>query len=256
MAVRKRSSGEKNQQLELARAVQRSLLPKPFEPTPRFELGTGFAPAQVVAGDFYDYFELQPDVVGFYLGDVQGKGLEGAMYAALVSGIMRGLQKSGTRPAQLLYVLNRRLCLRPIPDKFCVLSYAVLDLAHRTLSYSNAGLPFPLLVRHGRATAIELPGFPLGMFERATYNEREIELEPGDAVLFYTDGLTDSYEDRRNRDGEVVLRGLLERDPVGSARELTDRLLTHLLVPTAAGRQRRLVDDTTFLLLRIGWPAQ
>jgi len=236
-------------QLELARAVQQSLLPSPLEREKRFELVARFAPAQGVAGDFYDYFPLGPDAMAFYLGDVQGKGLEGAMYAALVSGIMRGLQKSGTPPAHLLTFLNQRLCLRPIPNKFCTLSYVVFEVAGRRFSYANAGLPFPLLLRQGRATRVELPGYPLGLFENATYEQQEISLDPGDCVLFFTDGLTDSLENQRERDGELVVRRLLESNASDSAEQLAERLLNRL-PPAGSKHTPHLADDATFLLLR------
>lgn len=238
-------------QLDLARSVQRSLLPLPMHPTARFEFVARFAPAHIVAGDFYDYFQPHTDLLGFYLGDVQGKGLEGAMYAALVSGIMRGLQKSGNTPAQVMAFLNHRLRLRPIPNKFCTLVYAVLDLASRRLTFSSAGLPFPLLCRRGEVQQIELPGFPIGLFDEATYDQREIQLERGDFVLFYTDGLTDSIENRRVRDGEAVVRHLLETTRTNSASELADTLLSRLPLPTLTRRGRPLADDATFLLLRL-----
>lgn len=248
---RERARSADSDQLELARAVQQSLLPKPLEPTAQFELAAHCAPAQVVGGDFYDYFQPQPELVSFYLGDVQGKGLEGAMYAALVSGIMRGLQKSGNPPALVMNFLNRRLRLRPIPNKFCTLGYAVLDLRRRRLTYANAGLPFPLLCRRGRTHRIEQSGLPLGLFDEAGYDEQEVELEPGDLVLVFTDGLVDSLENRRVRDGEVIVRGVLESSGAASALEVADRLLARLPLPSARNRRRPLLDDATFLLLRI-----
>ncbi|MFQ5817001.1 MAG: PP2C family protein-serine/threonine phosphatase [Terriglobia bacterium] len=248
---RERRRATVNHQLELARAVQRSLLPMPLGALPRFELVARFAPAQVVAGDFYDYFQPTPELMGLYLGDVQGKGLEGAMYAALVSGIMRGLHKSSNPPARVLDFLNRRLRLRPIPDKFCTLGYAVLDVERRQLAYANAGLPFPLLCRGGRTRRIEVAGLPLGLFDEVTYEQQEVQLEPGDRVLFFTDGLVDSLENRRVRDGEAVVRGVLESASTASALALADHLVSRLPLPSARNRRRQLADDATFLLLRI-----
>ncbi|MFQ5926618.1 MAG: PP2C family protein-serine/threonine phosphatase [Terriglobia bacterium] len=248
---RARARAADTYELELARSVQRSLLPSPLGPSSQFELAARFAPAQGVAGDFYDYFQPAPDLVGFYLGDVQGKGLESAMYAALVSGIMRGLQKTGNPPARVLNFLNQRLRLRPIPDKFCTLGYAVVDLQRRRLAYANAGLPFPLLCRGGRTRRIEVAGFPLGLFDEATYDQQEVPLEPDDWLLFFTDGLTDSLENRRVRDGEAVVRGVLESGSADSALALADRLLAGLPVPSGSQRRHPHIDDATFLLLRI-----
>jgi len=247
----RRQISPQDEQLALARAVQRSLLPEPLAPTAQFELAARFAPAQAVAGDFYDYFPLGPAQVGFYLGDVQGKGLAAAMYAALVSGIMRGLQKTSKPPAQVVDFLNRRLRFRPIPNKFCAMAYAVVDLPARCLALSNAGLPFPFLCRAGRCTRVELPGFPLGLFDAATYEQVEVALAPGDVLVFYTDGLPDSLENRRVKDGEAVVRGVLEAAANLPAEQVADRLLAQLPGNASSRRARPLLDDATFLVLKL-----
>jgi len=251
VAKRRRTAGRagKNNEAELARTVQQSLLAVPRAQGPTFELVARFAPAEEVAGDFYDLFLFGPELLGFYLGDVQGKGLAAAMYAALVSGIMRGLQKGGSGPGRVLDFLNHRLCLRPIPGKFCALGYAALDLRERKLTYANAGLPYPLLSRGGVVTRIELDGLPIGLFDGVSYSQHEVQLQAGDVVLFFTDGLTDSLENRRVRDGEAVVRRVLESRRAGSAEGLADRLLEQL--PRARNRRSAQADDASFLVLRI-----
>ncbi|MGH9811932.1 MAG: PP2C family protein-serine/threonine phosphatase [Candidatus Acidiferrales bacterium] len=238
---------------ELARAVQRSLLSTAHARGPGYELVGRFAPALEVAGDFYDHFVFGGGLVGFYVGDVQGKGLAAAMYAALVSGIMRGLQKAGCGPGTVLDFLNRRLCLRPIPGKFCALAYVTLDPVRRRLAWANAGLPYPLLCRHGKAKRLKLDGLPIGLFPETKYAERELGLEPGDVVLLYTDGLTDSLEHRGVRDGEALVRRLLESARGGSVAQIADRLLAQLVAPDSPRRRRLepLHDDASFLLLKI-----
>jgi sigma-B regulation protein RsbU (phosphoserine phosphatase) len=237
---------------ELARAVQRSLLPAPQAQGPGFELVARFAPSLEVAGDFFDHFVFSGGLAGLFIGDVQGKGLAAAMYAALVSGIMRGLQKAGCGPGHVLEFLNRRLCLRPIPGKFCAFAYATLDPVRRRLAWANAGLPYPLHLRHGHAKRLKLDGLPIGLFPDAKYTERELSLEPGDTVLFYTDGLIDSLEHHGERDGEAAVRHLLEAHRSDSAAHLADRVLAHLLAPRPAPRHLEpLHDDASFLLLKI-----
>ncbi|MGH9778448.1 MAG: PP2C family protein-serine/threonine phosphatase, partial [Candidatus Acidiferrales bacterium] len=247
------STEEAADQAELARAVQRSLLPLTHARGHGYEMVGRFAAAQEVAGDFYDHFTFGGGLAGFYVGDVQGKGLAAAMYAALVSGIMRGLQKAGCGPGTVLDFLNRRLCLRPLPGKFCALAYVVLDPVKRRLAWANAGLPYPLLCRHGKAKRLKLDGLPIGLFPEAKYAERELGLEPGDSVLFYTDGLTDSLEHRGVRDGEALVRRLLESARGGSVAQIADRLLAQLVAPDSPRRRRLepLHDDASFLLLKI-----
>src|SRR3990172_3051436 len=178
---RRVSSGARRgaEQLRRAREVQQALLPPPLTALPGGEVAGRFQPSQSVGGDFYDYFQLHARNVAFYLGDVQGKGLEGAMYALLVSGLMRGLNKTGNEPAALVEFLNRRLALRALPGKFCALAYAVFDLEQRQLRLANAGLPFPWLLRHGQLTRVEIPGIPVGMFNPCQYDQGVVRLGAG-----------------------------------------------------------------------------
>ena len=242
-----------DEQLRLARAVQEALLPPPLTALPGVEVAARFQPSQSVGGDFYDYFPLHARYLAFYLGDVQGKGLEGAMYALLVSGLMRGLNKTGNEPAALVEFLNRRLALRALPGKFCALAYAVFDLEQRQLRLANAGLPFPWLLRHGQLTRVEIPGIPVGMFNPCQYDQGVVRLESGDRLLFYTDGLPDSLEALYPRagDGEKQLARLLGESGTRSAAALADRLVGRLQLERPLRRRKRLEDDAAFLVVHI-----
>ena len=103
-------------------------------------------PFSEVGGDFLDFFRLPDGFIGIYLGDVVGKGLPAAMYAALVTGTLRGIHKTGTDTASVLARLNERLLQRPLPGRFCSTLYALFNPATRELIFSNAGMPMPLLV--------------------------------------------------------------------------------------------------------------
>lgn len=239
------------EELRLARQVQDSLLPPAVAPFPGVEVTARFLPSRSVGGDFYDYFQLDPHTLGLYLGDVQGKGLEGAMYALMVSGLMRGLTKSGHDPASLVAFLNSRLRLRALPGKFCCLTYALFDLEKRHLVLANAGLPYPLLLRGDSLIHVEVGGIPVGMFDRSHYDQAVLTLQPGDRLLFYSDGLPDSLEalKRGREDGGKQVRTMLGQHSADSADELADALLGKL-----RGRQRQpheLVDDATFLVVQV-----
>lgn len=237
------------EQLRLARNVQEALLPPALTALPGVEVAARFQPSHSVGGDFYDYFQLHPRHLAFYLGDVEGKGLEGAMYALLVSGLMRGLNKKGSEPAEVIEFLNRRLGLRPLPGKFCALAYAVFDLEQRQLRLANAGLPFPWLLRRGELVRVEVPGIPVGMFNPCQYDQGVVRLEWGDRLLFSTDGLADSLEALYPRagDGEKQVAGLLAESATRSAAELADRLAARLQLK----HRQRLEDDAAFLVVHI-----
>jgi sigma-B regulation protein RsbU (phosphoserine phosphatase) len=228
------------EQLRLARLVQEALLPPPVADLPGLEVAVRFLPTAQVGGDFLDYFPLGRRALGCYVGDVQGKGLEAAMYALLVSGLMRGLHKSGTDPADVVASLNRRLCFRLVPGKYCCLSYAHFEMNKKRLHYASAGLPFPLLLRGDTLSRIELTGHPVGMFNPCGFEQLTVSLRSGDRLLFYTDGLTDSLMGARTpwTHGVEQLEKLFRTTRRLSLSAQADRLLVRASAPAEARRTK------------------
>ncbi len=180
-----------------AQLIQSSLLPAKGLCHESVEIAFRFVPFSEVGGDFLDFFHLPNGFIGIYLGDVVGKGLPAAMYAALVTGTLRGIHKSGTDTASVLARLNERLLQRPLPGRFCSTLYALFNPATRELIFSNAGMPLPLLVSGTQCQQLGEGGLPVGMFPGAAYGRHLVPLRPGDSVLFATDGL----HELRNPDG-------------------------------------------------------
>src|SRR3984885_4799857 len=174
---------------EEARQIQYSLLPACSLEAASYQIAYRFSPYAGVGGDFADFFELPDGRVGLYIGDVVGKGLPAALYAALVMGLLRGLHKSGANPAESLALLNRRMLVRPVTGRYATTLYALFDPASRKLTFSNAGMPQPLLVSESGCMPLGEGGLPSGIFPGATYDSHSHQLHPGDAVLFATDGL-------------------------------------------------------------------
>jgi phosphoserine phosphatase RsbU/P len=172
-----------------AKLIQSSLLPTDGFCHESVEIAFRFVPFSEVGGDFLDFFRLPDGFIGIYLGDVVGKGLPAAMYAALVTGTLRGIHKSGTDTASVLARLNERLLQRPLPGRFCSTLYALFNPATRELIFSNAGMPLPLLVSGTACRQLGEGGLPSGMFAGAAYERNVVQLRPGDCVLFATDGL-------------------------------------------------------------------
>lgn len=265
-SLRRASAPFEEEQLDRAREIQETLLPPPLTALPSVNVAARFLPSRRVGGDFYDYFILDDRFLVVYLGDVQGKGLEAAMYALLVSGVMRGLHKTGTHPGELIAFLNRRLCFRALPGKFCCLNYAAFDLVQHRLLLANAGMPFPFLLRQGSLSRLELGGVPVGIFNVCSYEQLSVDLQPGDRLLLHTDGVPDSLEGLRPHqgDGEEQLKAILQTHVHASASELADRLVDFLQpgarAPAGAsatglrrkrGRARELQDDATFLVVHL-----
>jgi sigma-B regulation protein RsbU (phosphoserine phosphatase) len=172
--------------------VQKALLPREPLHGPNYEVTYLVRTFSEVGGDFLDYFHMADGKLGLYMGDVVGKGLAAAMYAALAVGGFRGVRKTGEEPAAVLELFNKRLMVRPIPGRYCASQYAVFDPATFDLRVASAGMPLPLhLTAHG-SRLIGEGGLPSGLFEFATYGQTSIRLAPGDAVLFATDGLLEA----------------------------------------------------------------
>lgn len=118
-----------------------------------------------IGGDFLDYFELADGCVGLYLGDVSGKGLPAAMYAALAFGTLRGVHKTGVSPSQVLATLNRRLMIRGTQRRHAAVQYAVLDPRTREMEIASAGMPGPLHLFARGCRVMEIQGIPPGLYD-------------------------------------------------------------------------------------------
>ncbi len=180
-----------------AKLIQSSLVPAAPLCHDALEIAFRFVPLNDVSGDFVDFFRLPDGVIGLYLGDVVGKGLPAAMYGALVTGTLRGIHKTGTDAARVLALLNERLLQRPIRGRFCSTLYAVFNPTTSKLTFSNAGMPLPLLVSKDGCRKLGEGGLPSGMFPGASYQQHVVQLHSEDCVLFASDGL----HELQNREG-------------------------------------------------------
>lgn len=198
---------QREEELEEARAIQGVMLPSEALRVGSVTLSHEFQPMAAVGGDFLDYFQLPDGIIGLYLGDVSGKGLPAALYAALAVGTLRGVHKTGTSPSDVLAMLNRRVLLRGIPRRHVTVQYAVFDEKTREMRIASAGMAGPVHISASGCRVLELSGIPPGLFSFAEYSSVTIPLEAGDSVLFFTDGITDAFDGRREQFGmERLLR--------------------------------------------------
>ena len=192
--------------LSLARELQGRLLPQSNPKLAHLDVAAKFVPARTIGGDLYDFIPYSMSRLGIVIGDVSGKGAPAAIYAALVSGIIRSHAPIEPAPAEMLSAVNLSLAERRIEAQFVSIIYAVWDDAQRTLTVSNSGLPRPIYVHGGNNEVIEATGLPLGLFDEAEYDEFQFRMKPGDMFVFFSDGILDA----RNRKGELFGRGRVE----------------------------------------------
>ncbi len=202
--------------LALARELQVRLLPQNRPKLGHLEVAAKFVPARAIGGDLYDFIPYSMSRLGIVIGDVSGKGAPAAIYAALVSGILRSHAPIEPGPAEMLSAVNMSLAERRIEAQFVSLIYAVWDDEQRRLTVANSGLPRPIYMHsNGSNEVIEATGLPLGLFDEADYDEFEFRMKPGDMFVFFSDGILDA----RNRKGELFGRGRVEQ----TVSECTDR---------------------------------
>ena len=192
--------------LALARELQTRLLPQTPPTLPNLEIAARFLPARAIGGDLYDFVNYSLDRAAIVIGDVSGKGAPAAIYAALVSGILRSHAPIEPGPAEMLRAVNFSLSERRIDAQFVSLIYAVWDDLNRSLQVANSGLPRPLYCHDGKIEIIEATGLPLGLFDEVDYDEFTFEARPGDMFVFFSDGILDA----RNRAGDLFGRKNLE----------------------------------------------
>jgi sigma-B regulation protein RsbU (phosphoserine phosphatase) len=202
-----------------------------------------------VGGDFLDYFELTDGTIGLYLGDVSGKGLAAAMYAALAVGTLRGVHKTNQPPSTVLSTLNRRLLVRGLPRRHSAAQYAIFDPRTAQMQITSAGMPGPFHLSAGGCRALEIPGLPPGLFPEAQYDTAILTLQPGDSVLFCTDGVTDAFNVRNEAFGISRVRDLCEH---GSRIPPTELLRRIFAAVEAFAQPRDQHDDMAAVVFHYG----
>lgn len=185
--------------LALARRIQQQFLPQGDMGLSGYGAGVDYRPALGVSGDFYDRIDLADGRVGFVIGDVSGKGVSAALYAAKLMTDLRYQAMGQARPVGILARTNRVLAARHHEGMFATVTMLVLDPATGVVSLASAGHPLPFLRRRdGSVTAIGRPGgAPIGLDAEAEFEEHQATLEPGDALLLYTDGVVEALDANR-----------------------------------------------------------
>jgi sigma-B regulation protein RsbU (phosphoserine phosphatase) len=237
--------------LDTAREIQRQLLPKGAREIPGLELAAAYVPARELGGDFYDFLPYGQGRLGFVLGDVSGKGTAAALYGSLAIGTLREVVVDHARePAGMLALLNQRLHGARLESRFIAMLFAVYDASTRRLTLSNAGGPYPLLVRDGHVLTIRLEGVPLGLFPDTQYDQSVLDLQPGDVVLFASDGIHESENAGQEEFGLQRLSALLSGiSPEDSASAIAERILAETDSHSGVGIAPH--DDRTLVVLRV-----
>ena len=235
-------------ELAIARDVQRGLLPGSLPATPSVELAGVCIPAVGVGGDYYDVLQLGQSDLGLVIADVSGKGIPAALLMACLQASVRALFRPGTNTGELTGRLNESLYRSSSGARYATLFAAHFDGGTRVLSYSNAGHHHPVLIRGEKIIRMTDGGVPLGLFEGAGYSESRYQLESGDLLALFTDGIPETPNLNDEEFGERRLLELLVRHRDLPLQQLIDRVLA-ALSDWSDGVEAH--DDTTLLLTRV-----
>ncbi len=235
-------------ELEIAREIQRYILPTSCPEPEGYEMAVEYHPAREVGGDLYD-FDWDPETASLQIliGDVSGKSIPAALYGAVFSGQVRSLFARGMAPAEILAFLNANLIARYRVGNYIAVAYLRFDLRAGTGLFANAGMPYPYLVKGKNVSLVEVPGIPLGLMERISYDQVALALEPGDTLILSSDGSTDVM----NPEGEMYdAARFMEAISLHSGDGVSGMLKTLYMGISRFSGGAEANDDVTMLALR------
>jgi sigma-B regulation protein RsbU (phosphoserine phosphatase) len=236
-------------ELRLATRIQRSILPEILKGHAEFEIGAMMVPARQVSGDFYDFFLIDSNRLGLAIGDVSGKGIPAALFMAVSRTLLRATALHGGSPRECLEHVNRVLLKQSHGEVFLTLLYGILNLTSGDFEFSAGGQPPPFLCSAARRGKFlrEPRGMMLGVLEEARYLSATVRLDPGESLVFYTDGVTEAENGSREFFTESRLAAILEASGDRPAEELTAAITRALDAFTQGAEQ---TDDITILAVR------
>ena len=243
-------------ELELSQSVQLGLLPQHMPDIPGLELGVFSRPAQIVSGDYFDFFTFGGGAHGLAIADVAGKGVSASLVMASVQTALRALAPASHSPDEVLRRINHLFCHNIQFTTFVTMFLASFDHRTRTLTYGNAGHNPPLVLRNGAGAGnpidwLRPTGAAIGLVEEAQFSVERTRLSPGDILLLYTDGVTEATNRGNEEFGEERLAELVRRESALPAKELV-RALRGALEAFSDGRP--LSDDTTIVACKVTGP--
>jgi serine phosphatase RsbU (regulator of sigma subunit) len=232
-------------ELEIARVIQKSILPEEIPDIPGWRIAAHWQPARAVSGDFFDLFPYPDGRLGFLIADVSGKGVPAALVMATTCSMVRAVASSNLSPGALLEQVNRLLCPYMPRNMFVTCLYGNIDLASGILHFANAGHNLPIKITPDEVQELRATGMPLGLLPGMTYPENEARFEPGDGLLLYTDGMIEAHNADREMFGLPRFYGHLAE--IACDPKLIDYLLGRLAEFTGPDWEQE--DDVTFVVI-------
>ncbi|MCX8053272.1 MAG: SpoIIE family protein phosphatase, partial [Armatimonadetes bacterium] len=237
------------QTYRIASMLQQRLVPSSIPQIDGLDIGHKYLPAREVGGDYYDFVCIGPRLVGVVLSDVSGSDVEAAQHTTMGKHVLRAYARECHSPAEVLTKTNNLICESTAAEVFISTFYGVVDLERGKLRYANGGCEPALLyrVRDGSVATLSADGILLGVKAGVIYEEREVDLQPGDVLVLFTDGLTDAAKQDGQRFGRDSVVKILTKCAQSRAQKIAD-CIHDRLIEFANGRVR---DDVAMVVLKV-----
>jgi serine phosphatase RsbU (regulator of sigma subunit) len=240
------------EELNIARDLQMSMLPAHCPEIKGFKIAAQSIPAREVGGDFFDFIDMGQEKMGFLIGDVTGKSVSGALVMSAARSVFRILSEEHSRVDEIMMRANRRARKDMRPGMFIALLYALLEAKNRSMTICSAGQTQPIYFSStsGETKLVETKGdtFPLGILDETEYAETKILLAPGDKAVFYTDGIVEAMNEKRELFGFERLLEIVQKENALSADLLLQKILIQAKEFTGSAEQQ---DDITLIVVSV-----
>ena len=241
--------------LAIASEIQQAILPRVFPPFPeianQLDIAASMTPAKDVGGDFYDVFRIDEERIGFVIADVSGKGIPAAIFMAVSRTLIRATGVRGGSPAECIAYSNRLLAAESVDCMFVTVFYGIININTGDICYCNAGHNPPFILKHdGKVEQLPTMGDSMvGALDGLEYHESTLKLEKGDALVMYTDGVTEAMNIDYKQFGEERLKDTLEDVAMHNCQEMVEAI--KLDVSSFAGDAEQSDDITVLTLKRL-----
>ncbi len=238
------------EQLEIARRIQENLLPDKLPQLKEIELSAYYKAAKGVGGDYYDVIEFGKNKIGLIIADVSGKGVPAALVMVMIRTMFHTIGKVFMHTSRTLEVINNGITGRLTGDKFATMFYLLYDYKTGKLQFSNAGhnVVFLYRKRENKIYELDTEGIPVGVLPDSTYGIDETQMEEGDMILLYTDGITEAMDEKENLFGSDRVKNIIKENHNLPAEELKQKIIDEITKFTGTAPQH---DDMTLVLMKV-----